>query len=239
MTLTALLSIAIAGVVLGLASALHCAAMCGGLSLGLLSLFRGGSRNDDGLWARLAPLLLMQAGRVTAYAVLGSLAGLTGAALVGLALDPRMAARLLQWAAAASMMWIGLSVAGLVPELAFPAGVTTRVNRVAEDLMRPLRRHAVLGPYAAGLSWGICPCPMVHGALFTSVLTGSVTGGALMMAAFGLGTIPAVVASALGLSTLRTLALSTGARVALGLLIALAGMALVAIKLPAGAFCLT
>lgn len=236
MTFTAALSIIMAGLVLGLASALHCAAMCGGLSVGVLSLVHGDPKPTTSLWPRMKPLLLIQAGRVSAYIALGALAGLTGAALIGVALDPRAAARLLPWAAAASMMWIGLSVAGLVPELALRGSSTARA---AETLLRPLRRHALLGPFAAGLSWGVCPCPMVHGALFTSVLTGSLSGGALMMAAFGAGTVPAVVASALGLSTLRKIAISGAARMAFGLLVALAGMALITIKLPEGAFCLT
>ena len=116
--------------------------------------------------------------------------------------EPALASRILQWAAAVSLMWIGLSIAGLMPALPAVGSPLTGLGGAAGNLIAPARRHPVLGPLSAGLSWGICPCPMVYGGLFAAALTGSLTGGATLMAGFGADTLPAVVASAFGLSSL-------------------------------------
>ena len=70
-------SIAFAGCLLGLASSLHCAAMCGGLSTALLKLVHGDSGRGSMAWPPLEPLLVMQAGRISAYVLLGAAAGMT------------------------------------------------------------------------------------------------------------------------------------------------------------------
>lgn len=223
-----------AGAALGLASALHCAAMCGGISAGLLSIFATGPTRT-----RVAPLAAMQAGRITAYVALGGAVGLLGSAVFTALIDPRLASQLLQWAAAVSLMWIGLSVAGFVPALAGLNTPLTSVSSFATSLLAPLRRHPVLGPYVSGLSWGLCPCPMVFGALFTAALTGTLSGGATMMAGFGAGTIPAVVASALGFTSLSRLNAGPLTRIGAGLAIAAFGFATVYLKIPLTALCLT
>jgi sulfite exporter TauE/SafE len=43
---------------------------------------------------------------------------------------------------------------------------------------------------------------MVYGALFTAMLTGSAVGGSAVMAAFGLGTMPGLLAAAAGFRAL-------------------------------------
>jgi sulfite exporter TauE/SafE len=50
----------------------------------------------------------------------------------------------------------------------------------------------------AGSVWGLVPCGMVYGALLAALLSGSAVRGALLMLAFGLGTLPNMLA--LGLS---------------------------------------
>src|SRR3989304_2947546 len=62
----------------------------------------------------------------------------------------------------------------------------------------PLRSRRVSGPFVSGLTWGIVPCPIVYGALFVAMLTGSAGGGLALMAGFGIGTLPAGTAPALG-----------------------------------------
>lgn len=223
------------GAVLGLASALHCASMCGAISAGMLSFFA-----PDAPGRRLKVLLSLQAGRIATYVVLGAAVGLAGSAAFSLMVDPALASRILQWAAAASLMWIGLSIAGLMPALPATGVPLAALSGVTSTLIAPMRRHPVLGPLSAGLSWGACPCPMVYGALFAAALTGSLSGGALLMAGFGAGTLPAVTASALGLSSLTRLRTQPWAHVGLGLAIAALGFSTVYFKWPVSApLCLT
>jgi sulfite exporter TauE/SafE len=231
----ALLATFTGGAVLGLASALHCASMCGAISAGMLSFFA-----PEAPGQRLRVLLSLQAGRVATYTILGGAVGLAGSAVFSLMVDPALASRMLQWAAAVSLMWIGLSIAGLMPALPAVGAPLAGLQGVTSGLIAPVRRHPVLGPLSAGLSWGICPCPMVYGALFAAALTGTLTGGATLMAGFGAGTLPAVIAASLGLSSLARLRTHPWAHLGLGLSIAALGFSTVYFKWPVAApLCLT
>ena len=201
------------GFLLGLASTLHCAGMCGGIATGLVVMFAPPTSAG-----RLRVLMLAQAGRITGYMIAGGILGFAGAGIYG-AFDQAALYRLLQWAAAVVLVWIGLTMAGLLP---MPAAVDRLVAVVSGRLARRLAplRSSRAGPYIAGLTWGVIPCPMVYGALFTALLTGSALGGIGMMAAFGLGTLPGVTLSALGLSRLARIDGARGVRVAVGLAIA-------------------
>ena len=204
------------GVLLGLASALHCAGMCGGIATGLTMMFA-----PDELRARARVLALAQTGRITAYVLVGAAVGFAGSGLYQL-LDMKAAYQILQWAAAAALMWVGLTLAGLLPmPMVLEAGVG-RVYQALVRLVEPWRTHT-LAPFLSGLCWGLLPCPMVYAALFTAMLTGSAAGGATIMAGFGLATMPSVFATALGVTSLARINASGWARVGLGLAIAAFG----------------
>lgn len=191
----------LAGFLMGLASSLHCAGMCG--AIGSAVLFIGSPGADAA--ARTRILALTQAGRVFAYATAGGILGLFGSSLAGL-FDQAAAYRVLQWAAAVTLGWIGLSTAGLVPAM---LGFDRLAAPVGSALVGLAGRHPGFGagaPVATGILWGFMPCAMVYGALFTAMLTGTGTGGLSLMLGFGLGTVPAVMASALGLVALKDLA---------------------------------
>lgn len=185
------------GLILGLASSLHCAGMCGGIASGLLLAFEPG----HGVGARARVLLVAQAGRIAAYVAAGGFLGVVGSAFYG-AFDHGAAHLVLRWAASVALGWIGLSMLGLAPPL-------TAVDRLAGPLARWLRGAPGSGPagaarpFLSGLAWGLLPCGMVYGALFYAMLAGSGGGGALVMAGFGLGTLPAVTATAFGVASLR------------------------------------
>jgi hypothetical protein len=209
-----------AGAALGMASAFHCATMCAGISAGMLALFGAGDRRRA-----LTILIGLQAGRIASYTVMGALVGLAGSAAFHVLLDPRITAGALSWAAAVSLMWIGLTIAEVMPPFPALKGPFATLSTGADRLLAPVRRRPIAGPFSAGMSWALCPCPMVYGALFASALTASLAGGATLMAGFGLATVPAVAASALGLSGLRTLKTRAPMRTALGLAIAGIGYA--------------
>ena len=63
-------SVVISGIAFGLAGALHCAAMCGGIACGALLLLGAPTSGE-----RYRQLALMQAGRVTTYATMGAVGG--------------------------------------------------------------------------------------------------------------------------------------------------------------------
>lgn len=214
-----ILSILAGGFLLGLASSVHCACMCGGIASGALFLLRPETPRQ-----RLTALLLLQGGRIAAYTIEGAAV----AGLSSLAVDPSSTAvtfRLLQWFGAAALMWIGLATAGLLPRLSIPAFGASAIAAVAGPVLAPLRRHSHLGPLAVGFSWGLTPCPMVYAALLTSALAGSAANGAGWMLAFGLGTLPGVLGAAIGVSALSRVGRGPLADMMAGILIAVFGFA--------------
>jgi sulfite exporter TauE/SafE len=64
---------------------------------------------------------------------------------------------------------------------------------------------------------------MIYGALFTAMASGSAPRGALIMAGFGLGTLPGLVTMAFGIRSLAHADLRPGLRVAVGGLISFIG----------------
>jgi sulfite exporter TauE/SafE len=221
--------VALNGLALGLASTLHCAGMCGAISCSLLlAQEQGGVRNAQSAFA------LTQLGRITAYATAGAAVGLVGAPAIAW-LDRDVAFRLLQWAGATSLIWIGLSTAGLLPSITvLDRGFAAISGNIARAGVASPRRELV--PFAAGLAWGLMPCAMVYGALFSALLTGSPLGGAATMVAFGVGTLPGLIATSFGFRHLMRATRAAPGRLIAGLAIALFGMMTVLIVRPQFAY---
>ena len=177
----------------GLASGLHCVAMCGGIVLAFDTqrVIPIRSVESGASWARR---LYFNAGRISTYAIAGALAGTAGGAAYAAAALPAQAA----WQVAASLLLIliGLHLAGasrlLGPLEALGAPLWRRVQPLAARL---LGAPTPPGAYAAGLAWGWLPCAMVYAALIAAAAAGDAARGALAMAAFGAGTLPFLLAA--------------------------------------------
>ena len=190
------MTLALSLFLLGVASGVHCAGMCGGFVVAF-----GGRRviplraiEEAPRWRRLA---FFNAGRITSYAVAGAAAGALGAAFTGL-LGAQTA---LYVAANVFLIAIGLHLAGasrvLAPLEALGAPLWRRLQPFAARAMGG-------GPYVAGLFWGWLPCGLVYGALATAAFAGSAPGGAAAMAAYGLGTLPWLMGAGLALGWLQS-----------------------------------
>jgi sulfite exporter TauE/SafE len=211
------------GLLLGSASSLHCAGMCGPIAAGLMAGFGPN---------RARALMAAQAGRVFSYVAAGALAGAAGGAIYG-GPDHPAAFLAMRAAAALSLGWIGFSLLGLAPSLA-------AVDRFAAPIARAVTGLRAHGAFAAGMAWGLLPCGMVYGALFYAGLSGGPLAGAAVMAGFGLGATPAVSAAALGISRFRALAHAPRARISVGLgLIAIAAASLAAPSAALAVFCVS
>lgn len=221
------------GLIFGLAGALHCGTMCGGIACGAMMLLGAQTSKE-----RLRQIVLLQLGRIASYVMIGSAAAIVGTMILSFQSQPNFQA--MRWAAAVSLMWMGLAMAGMMPRVAVLDRGISSAAEIMTTVTRPLRQMPTVGPVALGLIWGLNACPMVYGAAFTASLTGSVGNGAIFMTGFGIGTIPAVVAAASGVTLARHLKLGPEWRVAAGAAIALFGFASVYLPLPAMlGFCLT
>ncbi len=110
--------------------------------------------------------------------------------------------------------------------------------------VRPLaRRDAAWARFALGMLWGLVPCGLVYGVLPIALFSGSARSGALVMLAFGVGTLPNLLA--LGWLVARSRAWLDAGIVRYGAAALLAGFAVLGIwralsgSLPSGhgAFC--
>lgn len=176
--------------IVGLFTTLHCVGMCGGI-MGALTYSLPRETRESPLRLTLH-LIAYNLGRIGSYALAGALLGGAGASVLNLLGDTGHHA--LQTAAALLMTAIGLYVAGWFPKFA-------QLERIGVPLWRRLepRGRALLpvrSPARAmvfGAVWGWLPCGMVYSMLLWSLATESPAQGMLAMAAFGAGTLPAVM----------------------------------------------
>ncbi|WP_428624826.1 sulfite exporter TauE/SafE family protein [Sedimenticola sp.] len=206
----------------GLFSTLHCIGMCGGiigaLSYGLPSTLRQNSMKF------MLFLLAYNSGRILSYAAAGALIGLLGSALLE-ALGPGQGHRWLQWFAALIMVLIGLHIAGWLPRLAQVERIGAPLWRWLEPLGRRLMPVESI-PLAVvyGAIWGWLPCGLVYTMLISTATKVGPVNGALYMAAFGLGTLPSVMATGLLAGRLYRYAQNPYLKVGVGLIIILVGL---------------
>lgn len=195
------LSLSIASAwLIGLLGSTHCLGMCGGI-LGTLSLAAAGSRARQ--WRFL---LAYNLGRITSYAAAGALLGAIGGTLLD-ALPGTAGRRGAQLLSASFMIALGLYLTGWWRGLAALERAGARLwQRIAPLARRLLPVRNELHALAIGSLWGFLPCGLVYSALAWSLAAGDAVRGALLMAAFGAGTLPALlawggVARALGAAT--------------------------------------
>jgi sulfite exporter TauE/SafE len=174
---------------LGAGSGVHCVGMCGGI-VSAFSVVEFRSRSS--VFPRQ---VLFNAGRISSYALAGAVAGTLGTAARALPLQ-----HALHLLANVALVLVGLHLAGIGP--------LRHAERLAAPLWRRLQPLAARvssrgNPYLAGLVWGWLPCGMVYGALAVSAVSGSTWGGAAAMAAFGLGTLPWLLAAGAAAARLR------------------------------------
>jgi sulfite exporter TauE/SafE len=173
--------------VLGFFGSVHCLGMCGGIAAAL-----GQALPDQSAGGRLLSASVYSFGRVTSYVAAGAIVGFFGETFTswtGLTVGLRLLAGLL-------IVGFGLHVAGWWNGLA----EIERIGLVVWRRLSPLARR--IGPpdrvwktFALGMVWGWLPCGLVYAALIGAAATGHAVSGAVFMACFGLGTLPALLAA--------------------------------------------
>lgn len=206
-----------AALLAGLLGSAHCLGMCAGIS----GLF-GVSAEVRSLRRQLPMAIAYNAGRVATYALLGAVVATFGAALV----DARPTlARPILLITGIVIILIGLQVA-LNLRLLNPI---ERMGGLLWQKLAPIARHFVPVtnvPRALGLGllWGWLPCGLVYSVLLIAATSAAPANGALIMAAFGIGTMPAMVMTGLGAAQMSQLMRRRGTRLGLGLLIVVLGV---------------
>jgi sulfite exporter TauE/SafE len=201
----------------GLLGGVHCAAMCGGV----IAACAGSARAPAQRW-RFA--LAYNAGRLASYAIAGALAGALGQGALQLRGGATMQQAMLMFAGA-SMLLIALYLGGVT-------SVARRLELAGSYVWRHIQPYSrsvlpadtLPRSLALGALWGWLPCGMVYGVLLTAVASADAARGALVMLAFGAGTLPNVLALTVFTQRVRSFTRSFAARIAVALLVAAAGL---------------
>jgi sulfite exporter TauE/SafE len=172
----------------GLLGSAHCLGMCGPFAVAIGSAAPG--------WrANLQRQVCYSAGRIFTYSALGATVAFLGLRLaVALAAWVNVPAIL---AIAAGMLLVvqGLLAAGLLPKRAV---ATAAACPGAAGFRALLTARGATEMFVAGLFTGLLPCGLLYGMLALAASTHDVLRGLATMAAFGVGTVPALVAAGLG-----------------------------------------
>jgi sulfite exporter TauE/SafE len=197
MALSAILAAAISGVLGGL----HCAAMCGGW----LAVFS--------IRPSVVPLVPARTlvventaghfGRIATYTMLGAALGATGGEALALAWEPLQRS-----------LYVVANLLLLVLAIMLARGATRRDGLLENAALHVFRRllpavktlssqRRIPARFVLGLIWGTTPCALVYGVLPLALFSGSAQDGALIMLAFGLGTLPNLLGAAYVLARFR------------------------------------
>ncbi|MEG4034424.1 sulfite exporter TauE/SafE family protein [Microcoleus sp. w1-18aA5] len=169
----------------------HCAGMCGPLTM---AFSLSNSRNDK--LAAFRFHLLLNLGRITAYALVGAAIGglgsvlIAGGLLAGTGSELRRAIALLT---GTMLIWFGVVQIkpNLLPEL--PRLHPLSHDRVGQAMSKLSAQKNWWVPVALGLLWGLIPCGFLYAAQIKAAETGNPVLGAATMLAFGLGTLPTML----------------------------------------------
>lgn len=171
----------LAALSLGFLGSFHCIGMCGPIALAVpvkrtsrFSVFFGA--------------LTYNTGRVVTYAAMGLLFGLLGKGF-----------QLAGWQSTLSVL-LGITILLIVfvPKANVLNSGSHLLYKPVEKLKSGIRKlfgtHSYQGLFLIGLLNGLLPCGLVYLGVAGSVATGDAINGSLFMAAFGLGTLPAMLA---------------------------------------------
>lgn len=207
-----------AAFLVGLLGGGHCVGMCGGI-VGAVTMTLPGSKPK---W----PFLLSyNLGRIGSYTLAGVVAGGIGAS--SFFLEQVLPIEKVLYALASLMLvLLGLYLAGIWR-------VLTRLEAVGGKLWQHIQPYSrrllpvrtIAQSLLLGMLWGWLPCGLVYSVLVAAIATANPLQGGLLMLAFGLGTLPTLLAMGMAAVRLKSLLQNPWFRRLSGLAIAGFGLA--------------
>lgn len=205
----------LAAFVIGFLGGGHCIGMCGGIMAALS--FSVPATKPARRWRIL---LSYNLGRIGSYTLIGVIAG-----ALGYQLSAGHGLSVLRIIAGLLLIAMGLYLAnwwrGLTHLEKAGGFVWRRIQPLGRGLMPVKSTGSAL---LLGMVWGWLPCGLVYTALAYGLSQATVTGAAGVMLAFGLGTLPAVLASGVFAERMKAMMRHRGLRLTMALLIMLFGV---------------
>jgi hypothetical protein len=197
--------------VTGMMGSAHCAAMCAAPMGAVLAPPPSPAQGRPAVALpaalavpqEMAMTLAAQTGRVASYTAGGALAGAAGAALLVLpgAAATSAVQTLLALAAQAILLATGFHLLGHLAALAWLERLVAPVwAHIRPWALRVLPVRSAGAAFVFGALWGWIPCGLSWAMLAMALGSGSMLEGAMTMAAFGFGTLPAMWLASSGLA---------------------------------------
>jgi sulfite exporter TauE/SafE len=210
--------------ILGLASTLHCWGMCGGIMGALTFGLPDEVRNHR--FTLVTYITIYNLGRITSYTFAGVIAGSISATLVS-TLSIENGNFILRVLASIVLIAFGLKLSGLFPKMQ----VLESMGAILWRRLQPLTKNifpvrTIWRAFCFGLIWGWLPCGLVYSALLWASSSGDPVSGGMYMFAFGLGTLPGVMASGIMSSTILKLSRNKNLRLSMAAIMIIFGLVL-------------
>ena len=188
----------IAAALAGLLGGAHCLAMCGGF----MTALSGSGQRPRTETAILRPARALawrhfpyNLGRLTTYTTLGAIAGGAGGAALA-AGDWAVIQRALYVAANVFLLCLAVAIVSNGKGFAGLQRAGAALFARAMPAVRPLLvRDDTTARYLLGTIWGLVPCGLVYAVLPIALFSGGALQGAAVMFAFGVGTLPNLLAA--------------------------------------------
>jgi sulfite exporter TauE/SafE len=178
---------------IGIAGGVHCIGMCGGIA----SAFAFAIPKNKSHTPYIA---CYNAGRVISYTLAGALTGLLGSLFTSSVVTGLL---ILQSLSIVFLLLLALYISDVYKGLIYFEKAGAKLWRhLAPFGKKLIPFKSPLHTLLYGMIWGWLPCGLVYSALTWSLASGSLLEGGLFMLFFGLGTLPALVATSLGASFL-------------------------------------
>ncbi|GBL02915.1 sulfite exporter TauE/SafE family protein [Glaciecola sp. KUL10] len=181
---------------IGLAGTVHCVGMCGGVAMAFSTAI---PKSTNRTYYHLA----YNFGRISSYVIAGTAVGYLGS--LGEA-RLNIAFPILSFISALFLLMMGLYIGQWWMGLSRLEAIGKYLWRYISPLSkRFLPFRTVFHAYFYGGVWGWLPCGLVYSALVWSMSSGGAQQGALVMLFFGLGTLPALLATGIGSDLIKSL----------------------------------
>lgn len=212
-----------AAFITGLIGSVHCLLMCSGVATGLAAASRGAEGSLVTGTDALRVAIALNTGRVLGYTLAGALVGGFGTAVLGVFDTERLIAGM-RLAVGIVLVLVGLRLIDGRDRLG-------RVGRTGQAIWPALRRlgrgllpaNRAWKRLALGGLWGWLPCGLSWSMLLAALFTVDPVHGALTMAAFGTGTLIAMIPVTWGSARVANRLAQPRLRRSLGALVIVAG----------------
>lgn len=210
--------------IVGVLTSIHCVGMCGGIMLS-----QSINKEEKNKFAAIKPAILYNLGRVSAYTLLGGIAGALGS-VFSFSLTLKAGIQLF---AGVFMIIMGLNMSGF--------GLFRKINLKLPWSACTVKKKPKT-PFLVGMLNGLMPCGPLQTMQLYALGTGSAFKGALSMLLFASGTVPLMLtfgalSGLLSKNNTKTILKFSGILVViLGIVMGTRGLALAGVNLPSITF---